>query len=62
MDDITPRENMYINIIITQAICVIMILFSVLTVKYFFKGEYKFFKEWYLEEITSDTRIEEVIG
>lgn len=62
MDDITPRENMYINIIITQAICVIMILLSVLAVKYLFKGEYKFFKEWYLEEITADTRIEEVIG
>ena len=61
MDDITPKDNMYINIIITQAICVILILLSVLTVKYFFKGEYKNFKEWYLEEITADTHIEEVI-
>ncbi len=62
MDDITPKDNMYINVIITQAICVILILLSVLTVKYLFKGEYKVFKEWYLEEITADTRIEEVIG
>ncbi len=62
MDDITPKDNMYINVIITQAICVIVILLSVLTVKYLFKGEYKVFKEWYLEEITADTRIEEVIG
>lgn len=62
MDDITPKDNMYINIIITQAICVILIFLSVLTVKYLFKGEYKIFKEWYLEEITADTHIEEVIG
>lgn len=62
MDDFTPKENMYINIMITQAICVILIFLSVLTLKYFFKGEYKNFKEWYLLEITADTRIEEVIG
>lgn len=62
MDDFTHKENMYVNIIITQAICVILIFLSVLTLKYLFKGEYKNFKGWYLEEITADTRIEEVIG
>ncbi len=56
------KGNMYINIIITEAICMAVILLSVFTFKYFFKGEYKEFKKWYNTEITADTRIEEVIG
>lgn len=62
MDEFAPKENMYINIIIAEGICVLVILLSVLVLKYFFKAEYKDFKKWYNTEITTDTRIEEVIG
>lgn len=62
MDELTPKENMYINIIITEILCMLVILVSVLVLKYFFKGEYKEFKAWYNTEITADTKIEEVIG
>ncbi len=56
------KKGMYINIIITEAICVTVVLFSVLLLKYFFKPDYKEFKEWYNKKITADTRVEEVIG
>ncbi len=56
------KRNMYINIIITEALCGVVILLSVLTLKYFFKSEYEEFKAWYNTEITADTKIEEVIG
>lgn len=52
----------YTNIIITQFLCVAVVLLLVLTVKYFFKSEFKSLKKWYIAEICDDTRIEEVIG
>ena len=52
----------YTNIIITQFLCVAVVLLSVLTTKYFFKSEFKSLKKWYTAEICDDTRIEEVIG
>ncbi|MBQ6848247.1 MAG: hypothetical protein IJO62_04995 [Clostridia bacterium] len=55
------KRDMYINIIITEALCVVVILLTVLTLKYFFKSDFKDFEKWYEREITADTRIEEVI-
>ncbi len=57
----TEKKDMYINIIITEAVCVLVILLSVLCLKYFFKSDFKSFKEWYYIEITNDTKISEVI-
>ena len=56
------KRGMYINIIITQAICMIVVLLSVITIKYFFKSDFKELKDWYKTQITADTRIEEVVG
>lgn len=58
----TPkRANQFINIIIAQAVCVTVILLSVLVLKYFFKGEYKDVKGWYSQEIAMNTDINEVL-
>lgn len=55
------RPNMYINIVITQLICVLLVLISILVLKYFNKTEYKKVKAWYLEEITPTTSVSEVL-
>lgn len=55
------KSGYYINIIITQAICVAVILLSVFVLKYFFKAEYKEVKNWYNTEIATNTDINEVL-
>lgn len=55
------RPNMYINIVITQLICVLLVLISILVLKYCFKSDYEKFKAWYLEEITPTTSVSEVL-
>ncbi len=54
-------EKNYIRIIITQLICCVIILLSVLGLKYFFKKDYKAFKAWYEAEASDNTYIEEVL-
>ncbi len=56
------NKGMYINIIIAEAVCMIIVLLSVLVIKYFFKTEFKNLKKWYTAEITADTTVQEVIG
>ena len=55
------RPNMYLNIVITQLICAVLVTASVLVLKYCFKSDYKEFKAWYLEEITPTTAVSEVL-
>ncbi len=55
------KSGMYINIIITQTVCAVLILAVILVMKYFFKGEFKEFKSWYDVNITADTDINEVL-
>ena len=54
------RKGMYINIIITQAVCAVLILAGILVMKYFYKAEFEKFKNWYTVNITADTDIKEV--
>lgn len=54
--------NCFFAIVITQCICVVIILLSVLCIKYFFKGTYKQIKVFYENEICSDTDIGEVLS
>lgn len=59
---IAPKKrDMYLNIIIVQSLCVVVILASVLTVKYFFRGTYSKVKEWYSSNICVDTDINQVL-
>lgn len=57
----TEKKGMYINIIITEALCVAIVLASVLGIKYLFASDYKKLQKWYFTEITNDTEIQEVI-
>lgn len=60
---LTPKKrDCFASIIITQSICVVLILLTVLVVKYFFKGTYNQAKEWYSQNICVDTDIEQVIS
>lgn len=53
--------NCFINIIITQTICVLVVLLSVIVVKYFFKAEYAELEKWYKDNIAVNTEISEVL-
>ncbi len=55
------NQGVYLNVIITQALCMLVVLLSVITIKYLFKSEFKSLQKWYLEEFCNDTLIEEVI-
>lgn len=55
------NQGIYLNIIITQALCMLVVLLSVITIKYLFKSEFKTLQKWYVKEFCNDTLIEEVI-
>ncbi len=57
----TERDNMIINIIITEIICAVLVLCSVLLFKYCFRSEYKSLKNWYIKEICANTSVSEVL-
>ncbi|MBE6787564.1 MAG: hypothetical protein E7537_04370 [Ruminococcaceae bacterium] len=52
----------FYKIIIVQGICILIILLSVISVKYFFKSEYKKAQDFHKTEIMSDTDIKEVLS
>lgn len=49
-------------LIITQSVCVLIIITSVLVTKYFFKGTYKKLDSWYKENVCVTTDINEVLS
>ncbi len=55
------KDNLY-RLIITQSICIGIIILSVLVTKYFFKGTYKKFVAWYNRNVTVTTDINEVLS
>lgn len=60
-DETRKKWNCFINIIITQTVCMAIILVSVLAVKYFFKGEYENLKKVYNTTLATNTDINEVL-
>jgi len=54
--EIKPK-NMYIPICITQAICIAVILLSVLIVKFFFSSSYAKLQNWCTQNILEETKI-----
>ena len=54
-------KNPFISIMITQSVCVMLILISLVSIKYFFENTYNDLKKFYNSEICSDTDIDEVI-
>ena len=59
------EENVKVDyiykIVVTQVICVALIMASVLVVKYFFKSTYIELKDFYEIYICDDTSVEEVL-
>lgn len=47
--------------VIVESVCVAIILLSIIIMKYFFKSTFLEVKNFYTQEILSDTRIEEVL-
>ena len=60
-ENLRPKGGFF-GIIITQITVTLIILLSVLAVKYFFKGTYKNLHNWYCRNVLVDTDIEEVLG
>lgn len=60
-DFLKPKSHGVYGIIITQAIVTAVILLTVLTVKYFFRGTYQDLKEWYTADICAETDVNEVM-
>ena len=54
-------KNPFISIMIIQSVCVMLILISLVSIKYFFENTYNDLKKFYNSEICSDTDIDEVI-
>ena len=58
----TDKKNDYLfKIIITQFLCVAVIIGICIGVKCFFKGTYKELKVWYLSEVCDKTDINQVL-
>ena len=55
------KKDYFLHIVITEIICIAIILFSVFICKLFFKGEFKTFSEYYETYATQKTRVEEVV-
>jgi len=55
------KRNMLFPFIITQCVCIAVILLTVFAVKLFFKDTYKKAKYWYEKNICVDTDIASVI-
>ena len=55
------NQGAYLNVMITEALCMLVVLLSVITIKYLFKSEFKNLQKWYVKEFCNDTLIEEVI-
>ena len=62
MEENRKVKEALIRIITVQFICAVIVLITVLTVKYFFKDTYSDFKRWYAKNIENDTDISEVLG
>ncbi len=60
-EQILKPSSKWLNIIITQIVCVSIILLALLIMKYFFKPTFNSVKEWYEINICNDTDINEVL-
>ena len=61
MDEKKPRFDCIYKIIITETICVLIILAGITAVKYLFTDTYGDLKAWYEEYICDETNIDEVL-
>ncbi len=55
------KNNKWLGIVITQGVCVLIILISLLLMKYFWKDTFASIKNWYHINICNDTDVNEVL-
>lgn len=55
------KDNKWIGIVITQSICILIILISLILMKYFWKDTFSSVKKWYEINICNDTDVNEVL-
>lgn len=61
-ENLTPKKSDYLyKIIITQVICITMILATIAITKYVFKSTYKELKTLYETYICDDTTVSEIM-
>ena len=53
-------KNIFVHICITQTICIVVILITVLIIKYFFSGSYDKLQKWYSKNILDETNVSEI--
>lgn len=53
--------DLYLKAVIFEAVAVLIIILSVLTVKYCFKSTYVKLNDWYNQNVLTDTDINEVV-
>lgn len=51
---------MYLPICITQSVCVLVILITILIIKFFFEENFTVFQNWYKQNILDDTVVSSV--
>ncbi len=58
-NEIKPK-NTYMQICMTQAVCIAVILIAVLIIKFFFKSGYEKAQKWYSKYILDETTVSEI--
>ena len=59
---IINHNNKWLSIVITQSVCVAIILLSLIAMKYLFSGTFNSVKQWYEINVCNDTDVNEVLG
>lgn len=57
----TSKNDKFLHIIITEIICVFMLILMVLVTKYFFKAKFIEIKDWYNQNFLIDIDINQVL-
>ncbi len=55
------KENMFFKVALAESILAVLIIISVLITRFFFKSSYKAVKNWYLNNMTADIDISEIV-
>lgn len=60
--EVKPMKNILMRIIITQVVCVTVLIAAIIVIKLFFGSYYESFENWYNENIRSQTTVSEILG
>ena len=58
---ITPYKSKFFAVVLCECILAVLIILSVLSLKFFMPKTFNAAKKWYLDNVTVDTSAEEII-